>query len=83
MMRDLAQAAVVPGCPHLLCHTAATQYLVNGGDAISLRHRLGHSGLKRTNRYDHFASAELAAIQERAAPMDKLVIKPMRVPRKK
>ena len=84
MMRNVAQAADVARLhPHLLRHTAATQYLVNGGDAISLQHRLGHSGLEMTNRYVHFASAELAAIQERVAPMDKLEIKPMRVPRKK
>jgi hypothetical protein len=36
-----------------------------------------------SNRYVHFASAELAAIQERVAPMDKLEIKLMRVPRRK
>jgi hypothetical protein len=36
-----------------------------------------------TNRYIHFASAELAAIQERVAPMDKLEIKPMRAPRRR
>ncbi|MDP3046568.1 MAG: tyrosine-type recombinase/integrase [Chloroflexota bacterium] len=54
------QAAGVPRLhPHLLRHTAATQYLVNGGDAISLQHRLGHSGLEMTNRYVHFASAPL------------------------
>jgi hypothetical protein len=34
-----------------------------------------------TNRYVHFAAQELAAIQERVAPMDKLDIKPMRVPK--
>jgi hypothetical protein len=56
---------------------------VNGGGAISLQHRLSHFGLELTNRYIHFASAELAAIQERVAPMDKLEIKPMRVPRRK
>jgi integrase/recombinase XerC/integrase/recombinase XerD len=84
MMRDVGQAAGVPRLhPHLLRHTSATQYLVNGGDAISLQHRLGHSRLEMTNRYIHFASAELAAIQERVAPMDKLEIKPMRVPRRK
>jgi site-specific recombinase XerD len=84
MMHDLGAAAGVPRMhPHLLRHTSATQYLVTGGDAISLQHRLGHSGLEMTNRYIHFASAELAAIQERVAPMDKLEIKPMRVPRKK
>ncbi len=57
--------------------------MVNGGDAISLQHRLGHSRLEMTNRYVHFASSQLAAIQERVAPMGKLEIKPMRVPRRK
>jgi hypothetical protein len=56
---------------------------VNGGDAISLQHRVRHSGLEVTNRYIHFASAELTASQERVAPMDKLEIKPMRAPRRK
>jgi integrase/recombinase XerC/integrase/recombinase XerD len=84
MMRDVGQAAGVPRLhPHLLRHTAATQYLVHGGDAITLQHKLGHSGLDMTNRYVHFASAQLAAIQERVAPMDKMEIKLMRVPRKK
>jgi hypothetical protein len=53
---------------------------VNGGDAVSLQHRLGHSGLEMTNRHIHFASAELTTSQERVAPMDKLEIKPMRAP---
>ena len=56
---------------------------MNGGDAISLQHRLGHSDLEMTNRYIHFASAELAAIQERVAPMDKMGIKALRRPKRK
>jgi hypothetical protein len=84
VIRQFAEVLGVPRRhPHLLRHTSATQYLVNGGDAISLQHRLGHSRLAMTNRYIHFASAELAAIQERVAPMDRLEIKPMRAPRKK
>ncbi len=67
----------------MLRHTAATQYLVHGGGAISLQHKLGHSGLDMTNRYVRFASAQLAAIQERVAPMDKLEIKAMRRPKRK
>ena len=61
--------------------TAATQYLVAGGDVISLQRKLGHSGLEMTNRYVHFAAQEMAAIQERVAPMDRLDIKPMRAPK--
>ena len=66
---------------HLLRHTAATQYLVQGGDVLSLQRKLGHSGLEMTNRYVHLASDQLAAIQERVAPMDKIDIKPMRAPK--
>jgi hypothetical protein len=39
--------------------------------------------MEMTNWYIHFASAELAAIQERVAPMDELESKPMWVPRKR
>ena len=68
---------------HLLRHTAATRYLVAGGDVISLQQKLGHAGLEMTNRYVHLAGRELAAIQERVAPMDRLDIKPMRVPKER
>jgi site-specific recombinase XerD len=58
MTREVGQAAEVPlRHVHPLRHTSATQNLVNGGDAISLQHRLGHSGLEMTNGYVHFASA--------------------------
>ena len=68
--------------PSLLRHTSATQYLVRGGDVISLQQKLGHAGLEMTNPYVHFAAQQLAPIQERVAPMDKLDIRPMRVPRR-
>ena len=50
---------------------------------MPLGQKLGDVGLAITNRYVHFASAQLAAIFERVAPMDKLEIKAMRVPRRK
>jgi len=81
MMWRLSPAAGIPRLhPHLLRRTPTAQYLVNGGDAISLQHGLGLSGLEMANRYIRFASAELAEIQERVAPTDNLEIKPMRVP---
>ena len=54
---------------------------VHGGDVISLQRKLGHSSLMMTDRYVHLASDQAAIIQERVAPMDKLDVKPMRVPR--
>jgi site-specific recombinase XerD len=65
---------------HLLRHTAATQYLVAGGDAISLQQKLGHTTLTMTSRYVHLASEHLAAIRERVSPMDKMRIKPLNRP---
>jgi len=65
-----------------LRHTSATNYLVNGGDVISLQRKLGHSSLTMTDRYVHLASDQAAA-QERVAPMDKLDVKLMPVPKAK
>jgi len=83
MLEEVGGVAGVPRLhAYLLRHTSATQYLANGGDVISLQRKLGHSGLDMTNRYVHLASEQMAAIQERVAPMDKLDIKPMGVPKK-
>ncbi|MFC2172072.1 tyrosine-type recombinase/integrase [Acidobacteriota bacterium] len=40
---------------HDLRHTFAAHYLMSGGDIGSLREILGHSDLKTTQRYSHFA----------------------------
>jgi integrase/recombinase XerD len=67
--------------PHFLSHTSATNYLVHGGDLISLQRKLRQSSLTMTDRYIHLASDQAAIIQERAAPMVRLDVKPMRVPK--
>lgn len=43
--------------PHLLRHTFATRYLINGGDAFSLQMILGHTSLDMTRAYSHLASS--------------------------
>jgi site-specific recombinase XerD len=75
------QGSPYPLLCHLLHHTTATQYLANGGDAISLQRKLDHSGLVGTNRYVHLASDQLATIQERVSPMDRIQVRPMKVPK--
>ena len=58
---------------------------------ISLQRKLGHSSLVMTDRFVHIASDQAVIIQERVAPMpdtagqalDKLDVKPMKVPRSK
>jgi len=58
--------------PHLLRHTFATNYLLNGGDVFTLKAILGHSSLEMVNHYLHFTSAQLAIQHHKFSPMDKL-----------
>lgn len=56
--------------PHILRHTFATQYLINGGDIFSLQQILGHTSLEMVRRYSHLASSYIIANHKRLSPLD-------------
>ena len=57
--------------PHLLRHTYATRFLLNGGDIYTLKHNLGHATLAMVQNYLH-VSNETAAVRSRGfSPMDR------------
>ena len=40
---------------HVLRHTFATHFMINGGNIITLQRILGHSTIQQTMTYAHFA----------------------------
>lgn len=61
--------------PHLLRHTYATQYLNNGGDAISLQRILGHANMNMTMRYVEFTQTDMLIKQAKFSPIANLLKK--------
>ena len=55
---------------HLLRHTFAMNYLVNGGDAFSLQRILGHTTLEMVRRYMYLADVHIRLQHRRYSPMD-------------
>ncbi|PMG91537.1 hypothetical protein BCU79_16975 [Vibrio breoganii] len=45
---------------HILRHTFASHFMMNGGNILVLRALLGHSDIKMTMRYAHFAPEHLS-----------------------
>ncbi|WP_069650994.1 tyrosine-type recombinase/integrase [Caloranaerobacter ferrireducens] len=58
--------------PHILRHTFATKYLINGGDIFTLQQILGHTSLEMTRRYSHLASSYVMKNFKRLSPLDNL-----------
>ena len=60
---------------HLLRHTFAVKYLMNGGDVMTLRLILGHASLDVTQGYMHLAASHVKIQQERFSPVSRLKIR--------
>ncbi len=58
--------------PHLLRHTYATTFLLNGGDIFLLKQNLGHSTLSMVEQYLHVTSQMAAVRSQGFSPLDKL-----------
>lgn len=55
--------------PHLLRHTFATMFLLNGGDPLSLQLILGHTTLTLTQKYVHYVAEMRLVEQMRYSPL--------------
>jgi integrase/recombinase XerC/integrase/recombinase XerD len=69
----LAKRSGVPRLhAHLLRHTFATRFLINGGDVFTLQQILGHSTLEMVRHYVTLASNHVAIQHQRFSPLDRL-----------
>ncbi|WP_228261177.1 tyrosine-type recombinase/integrase, partial [Klebsiella pneumoniae] len=62
-MRDLilqlSKSSIYSTKPHVLRHTFASHFMMNGGNILVLQRVLGHTDIKMTMRYAHFAPDHL------------------------
>jgi site-specific recombinase XerD len=63
---------------HLLRHTFALNYLMNGGDVFSLQQILGHTTLEMVRRYVNLASTQIIAQHHRFSPVDRMNFRQVR-----
>lgn len=54
-------------------HTFAINYLIGGGDSLTLQRILGHETLEMTRRYVDQVASQVTALRARHSPVDRLV----------
>jgi len=76
MMKRAGKAAGIPRLrAHLLRHTFAVKYLMNGGDVMTLKLILGHASLDVTQVYMHLAESHVKIQHQRFSPVSRIRIK--------
>ncbi|WP_411953238.1 tyrosine-type recombinase/integrase [Alkalibacillus sp. S2W] len=75
-LRDYAKEAGINKqvSPHVLRHTGALFYIMNGGDPFSLQKILGHKDMSMTRRYVQMASANVKDRHENFSPLNGLAL---------
>lgn len=58
--------------PHLMRHTFASKFLLNGGSAFLLKEALGHSSMDMVLHYLHFTGVQVADATRSLSPIDRL-----------
>lgn len=77
LFRRLAKRANVPRLHvHLFRHTFATNYLIGGGDSLTLQRILGHETLEMTRRYVDYVASQVVVTRKRISPLDTLTTSP-------
>ena len=73
MIQRLAQVSGVTRLhAHLLRHTFAVNYLMNGGDVFTLQQILGHTTLEMVRHYINLANAHVMTQHKRFSPVDRM-----------
>jgi site-specific recombinase XerD len=75
LRRAAAQSGIKRLHAHLLRHTFATHYLLNGGDLLTLQRLLGHSTLEMVRRYSHIAADYVAVQHRQYSPVDRVAVR--------
>ena len=55
--------------PHVLRHTFALRYMLNGGDVFSLQRIMGHSNIQSTMIYVHMSAVILSERHAQFSPL--------------
>lgn len=79
VMRRVAERSGVKRLhAHLLRHTFAVNYLMNGGDVFSLQQILGHTTLEMVRRYVSLANTQVISQHRLYSPVDRMGLRQIR-----